>query len=64
MCRRIQCEYCHKPSFAGCGKHVDQVLRGVPDAERCHCSRNASLQNALARHGQSQAKDTVTSATR
>lgn len=37
MCRRIQCERCKKPTFAGCGKHVDQVLRNVPEDARCHC---------------------------
>jgi len=38
MCRRITCPRCHKPSFAGCGAHVEQVLRDVPNAERCSCT--------------------------
>jgi len=57
MCRRILCEKCQKPSFAGCGKHIEQVLRGVPELERCHCQsrgqeRGASPQRheALATH--------------
>jgi hypothetical protein len=37
MCRRIRCEQCQKPTFAGCGKHVDQVLRDVPLEARCQC---------------------------
>jgi hypothetical protein len=51
MCRRILCEKCQKPSFAGCGKHVEQVLRGVPELERCHCraqERGASAQRSSA----------------
>jgi hypothetical protein len=39
MCRRIRCEQCQKPSFAGCGRHVDQVLKDVPPEARCHCKQ-------------------------
>ena len=35
MCRRVTCKTCGKASYAGCGMHVDQVLAGVPTAERC-----------------------------
>jgi hypothetical protein len=42
MCRRIQCEDCGKPSFAGCGMHVEQVLGDVPKAERCRCREDAA----------------------
>jgi hypothetical protein len=38
MCQRIQCPVCNKPSYAGCGRHIEQVLADVPAAERCHCS--------------------------
>lgn len=41
MCRRIQCAHCGKPSFAGCGMHVEQVLRDVAPTERCHCREQA-----------------------
>jgi len=37
MCRRIECAKCKKPSYAGCGMHVEQVLRYVPREERCTC---------------------------
>ena len=37
MCRRVQCEQCHKPTYSGCGKHIEQVLRGVGAADRCSC---------------------------
>ena len=45
MCRRIQCEQCHKPTYAGCGKHVEQVLRNVPHEERCRCRARDSAAN-------------------
>ncbi|MBS2017382.1 MAG: hypothetical protein JST00_31150 [Deltaproteobacteria bacterium] len=37
MCRRVECSQCKKPTFAGCGMHVEQVLGDVPREERCHC---------------------------
>ncbi len=38
MCRRVDCSRCGKPTFAGCGLHVEQVLGDVPRAQRCSCS--------------------------
>ncbi len=37
MCQRITCHTCGRPSFSGCGKHVESVLRDVPVDERCRC---------------------------
>lgn len=37
MCRRVQCSTCKRPTFAGCGAHVEQVLGNVPVADRCDC---------------------------
>jgi hypothetical protein len=37
MCRRVTCEKCGKPSYAGCGAHIEMVLGDVPKAERCTC---------------------------
>ncbi len=37
MCRRTTCDTCAKPTFAGCGMHVEAVLGDVPKAERCSC---------------------------
>lgn len=37
MCRRVECSQCSKPTFAGCGMHVEQVLGDVPRDERCAC---------------------------
>lgn len=37
MCRRVQCSKCGRPTYAGCGAHIEQVLRDVPPAERCRC---------------------------
>ncbi|WP_354637914.1 hypothetical protein [Kitasatospora camelliae] len=37
MCRRTTCRTCGKYTYAGCGQHVDQVLAGIPKADRCSC---------------------------
>ena len=37
MCRRVECPKCKKPSYAGCGKHIEQVLADVPRENRCAC---------------------------
>ena len=38
MCRRTTCERCKKITWAGCGAHVDAVMKGVPLDQRCHCT--------------------------
>ncbi|GAA4851462.1 hypothetical protein GCM10025787_38410 [Saccharopolyspora rosea] len=38
MCRRVECRTCRKPTYAGCGQHVEQVLADVPKAQRCACT--------------------------
>ncbi len=37
MCRRTTCSTCNKPSWAGCGAHVETVLSDVAVADRCSC---------------------------
>jgi len=42
MCQRMTCARCGKPTFSGCGRHVEQVLGDVPLAERCQCGRRSA----------------------
>lgn len=37
MCGRVNCTTCGRPTYAGCGAHVQQVLADVPLSERCRC---------------------------
>nr|WP_123925713.1 hypothetical protein [Corynebacterium choanae] len=37
MCRPVQCQQCGNTTWAGCGKHADQVMAQVPPAQRCTC---------------------------
>jgi hypothetical protein len=41
MCMRVDCPRCKKATYAGCGRHVEQVLGAVPAAERCRCNAKA-----------------------
>jgi len=35
MCQAVSCRTCGKTTWAGCGQHVDSVMRGVPSSQRC-----------------------------
>lgn len=41
MCHRMLCRHCGKPTWAGCGAHVEQALAGVPKQARCRCREEA-----------------------
>jgi hypothetical protein len=44
MCTRITCPKCNKPSYTGCGAHVELVLGDVPKADRCRCRDETALE--------------------
>ena len=46
MCIRVKCHACGKPTYAGCGAHVESVLAGVPAAQRCRCRENGPTRQA------------------
>ncbi|WP_104131704.1 hypothetical protein [Cryobacterium sp. M91] len=35
MCRGVTCKTGQKTTRAGCGQHVDQVMKNVPRSQRC-----------------------------
>jgi hypothetical protein len=37
MCSPATCRNCSKTTWSGCGAHVDQVMRRVPQQQRCDC---------------------------
>ncbi|MCL4818778.1 MAG: hypothetical protein KJ067_06540 [Vicinamibacteria bacterium] len=39
MCSQVSCPRCGRPTWAGCGQHIEQALRGVPQDKRCQCPR-------------------------
>jgi hypothetical protein len=42
MCRRVDCPSCGRPTYAGCGLHIEQVLGDVPPGDRCRCREQKS----------------------
>jgi hypothetical protein len=38
MCSPATCRACGKPSYTGCGQHVERVLGHVPAHQRCRCT--------------------------
>jgi hypothetical protein len=47
MCHRTTCRTCNKPTWSGCGNHIEQALAGVPKSERCQCDAGASSGGGL-----------------
>jgi hypothetical protein len=47
MCQQVKCTTCGKPTWAGCGQHVEAVLGKVPPEKRCACPRPKSLLSRL-----------------
>lgn len=35
MCSQAKCKHCGRPSWMGCGQHVENALRNVPVQDRC-----------------------------
>jgi hypothetical protein len=47
MCRRVTCRECGKPTWTGCGAHVEQVLGDVPHDDRCSGDHDAASGGGL-----------------
>lgn len=47
MCRATTCRSCGKTTWAGCGRHVDQVMAHVPRSKQCTCPREADARPGL-----------------
>lgn len=39
MCYKVVCPKCQKFTYGGCGNHIESALAGVPQSERCTCSK-------------------------
>ena len=44
MCRKVECQSCNKHTWAGCGKHIEQILKDIPIEERCKCKEEITQQ--------------------
>ena len=43
MCMKIYCSKCKKPTFNGCGLHIEKVLSGIKVEDRCQCKVKTSI---------------------
>ena len=48
MCMKVECNTCEKPTWKGCGKHIEEALKDVPEDERCKCSRDSPVAKTTA----------------
>jgi hypothetical protein len=39
MCSKVQCKTCGKPTWQGCGEHIEEALHDVEVADRCACNQ-------------------------
>ncbi len=46
MCSKVTCRKCGKPTWSGCGEHIEQALQGVPKSQRCSCDKNAKPESS------------------
>lgn len=46
MCSKVTCRQCGKPTWSGCGEHIEQALAGVPQSERCPGHEGAGAQKS------------------
>ena len=46
MCSKATCKKCGKPTWRGCGNHIEQALAGVPKNQRCSCASNPPAESA------------------
>ncbi len=49
MCSRVNCRSCGKPTWSGCGNHIEQALAGVAHGDRCSCREGAAGGGLLSR---------------
>lgn len=48
MCYAVDCRVCGKVTWDGCGQHVADVMRSVPTARQCRCTRSTGTPRGLA----------------
>jgi hypothetical protein len=49
MCSRINCRKCGKPTWSGCGQHIEEALYGVAKSDRCQGHENDVLSGKKSR---------------
>jgi hypothetical protein len=46
MCSKVTCKKCGKPTWSGCGEHIEEALQGIPKNQRCACGKSAQSKSS------------------
>ncbi|KAI0283519.1 hypothetical protein BC826DRAFT_920549 [Russula brevipes] len=46
-CFAVKCDKCGKTTWKGCGRHVESVMGGIKEEDRCECPRDGMRCNVL-----------------
>ena len=47
MCEKVNCRKCSKPTWAGCGEHIEEALAGIAKVDRCQGHKDEPKQSGL-----------------
>ncbi|MEY3890452.1 MAG: hypothetical protein RLY62_634 [Actinomycetota bacterium] len=47
MCSKVTCKICSKPTWSGCGEHIEEALAGIPKSQRCAGHPEADKKSGL-----------------
>jgi hypothetical protein len=49
MCSKVTCKQCKKPTWSGCGEHIEEALAGIALADRCQGHEKSAKKEGLFR---------------
>ena len=47
MCEKVICRKCNKPTWAGCGEHIEEALAGIAKADCCQGHKDEPKKSGL-----------------
>ena len=47
MCEKVICRKCSKPTWAGCGEHIEEALAGIAKVDRCQVHQGEPKKSGL-----------------
>lgn len=51
MCHQVSCRICSRPTWSGCGNHIETALAGIPRSQRCPGHDSAEIAQYKAENG-------------
>jgi hypothetical protein len=47
MCSKVICRQCKKPTWSGCGEHIEEALAGIAPADRCQGHESSAKKSGI-----------------